>query len=271
MNHPGGQGWTMRGTGAEVLGSWRFWAARGRRRKMNQSMLNTWTSLTRDGSVRSLKYSFGPATANTLAVRLEDGTWFVVSPATDPPPSVLDELAKDGAVSALVAPNGYHHLGHGPWRLRFPSAVSYAPEGALARLSKKSPGVPYRSTSDLVEQVRPRVDIFTPLGLKTPDLMLRVSVPGDTVWWMGDLFSNNGVDDQAWWLRRLVAPLAGSGLGYRRNTKPGLIYVRDRLAWLRSVRDAVGSHLPSIVIPAHGDPVLEDTARRTQLLLDAPP
>jgi hypothetical protein len=97
-----------------------------------------------------------------------------------------------------------------------------------------------------------------------------VSVAGTTVWWMGDLFSNTAADDQNW-LLRLIAPLAGSGLGYRRNSKPGLIYVRDREAWLRSVTDALEANPPSIVVPAHGSPVLEDTARRTRDLLAESP
>jgi glyoxylase-like metal-dependent hydrolase (beta-lactamase superfamily II) len=231
--------------------------------------VHVWQPLTQDGSVRYLKYRFGPGTANTLAVRLEDGTWLVISPATGVSPAVLDDLAKDGAVSALVAPNAFHHLGQAPWRRRFPSALSYAADEAFPRLARKSPDVSYRSTSELKERVRSRVDVFMPLGLKAPDLMFRISVPGATVWWMGDLFSNNTAADQVWWLR-LVAPLAGSGLGYRRNAKPGLIYVRDRAAWLRSMADEVGNHPPTIVIPAHGDPVLEDAARRTRQLLDAP-
>ena len=183
---------------------------------------------------------------------------------------MLDELAEDGTVSALIAPNAFHHRGQPAWRRRFPDAVSYAPEGALPRLAQKSPGVPYRPISELIERVRPRVDPFTPLGLKAPDMLVRVSVPGDTVWWMGDLFSNSTAADQVWWLRRLVAPLAGSGLGYRRNAKPGLVYVRDRAAWLGSIRDALGRHPPSIVVPAHGDPVSEDAAPRTQQLLSDP-
>ena len=238
---------------------------------MIRATLHAWRSLTADGSVRRLKYSFGPGTANTLAIRLEDGTWLVVSPATGAPPSVLEDLAKDRTVRALLAPNAFHHRGQPAWRRRFPDAVSYAPDGAMPRLAEKSPGVSYRPISELIERVRPRVELFAPLGLKAPDLLVRASVPGDAVWWMGDLFSNGTAADQVWWLRRLVAPLVGSGLGYRRNAKPGLVYVRDRAAWLRSIRDALGSHPPSIVVPAHGDPVSEDAARRTQLLLSDHP
>jgi hypothetical protein len=116
--------------------------------KMNRATLYVWRTLTEDGSVRWLKYSFGPGTANTLAARIEDGTWLVVSPATGAPPSVLEDLARDGTISALVAPNAYHHRGQEEWRLRFPGAVSYAADGALPRLSEKSPGVPYRPISE---------------------------------------------------------------------------------------------------------------------------
>ena len=233
---------------------------------MNPTALDRWQNLTSDGSVRWLKYSWGPATANTLAARLEDGTWLVVAPSTGSPSSVRDDLSKDGAVSTLIAPNGYHYLGQRAWRLHFPSANSYAPEGALPRLSRKSPDVPYRPTSELIARVRPRVTLFIPAGMKAPDMLVRVSVAGTTVWWMGDMFTNSAVDDQNW-LLRFIAPLAGSGLGYRRNSKPGLVYVRDREAWLHSIINALDANPPSIVVPAHGSPVLEDTARRTRYLL----
>jgi hypothetical protein len=233
---------------------------------MNRATLHTWKSLTEDGDVRWLKYSFGPGTANTMAVRLEDGTWMVVSPPSGVPSSVIDDLAKSGTVTALVAPNAYHHRGQAEWRLRFPGAVSYAAHGALPRLAAKSSGVRYHPIADLIERALPRVNFCTPLGMKSPDMLIRVSVPGNTVWWMGDLFSNSSVEDQIW-LLRLVAPLLGSGLGYRRNTKPGLVYVRDGAAWLNSIRNILANHPPSIVLPAHGNPVFDDAARRTSQLV----
>lgn len=228
--------------------------------------LNRWQSLTSDGSVRWLKYSWGPATANTLAVRLVDGTWLVVAPSAGSPSSVLEDLAKDGAVSALIAPNAYHYLGQQVWRLHFPGATSYAPAGALARLSRKSSSVPYRPVSELIETLHPQVGFLIPEGMKSPDMLIRISIAGSTVWWMGDLFTNCAADDQNW-LLRIIAPLAGSGLGYRRNSRPGLVYVRDSKAWLHSITNALDAEPPSIVVPAHGSPIMEDTARRTRHLL----
>jgi glyoxylase-like metal-dependent hydrolase (beta-lactamase superfamily II) len=233
---------------------------------MTRAALHAWQSLSEDGSVRYLKYRFGPGTANTLAVRRDDDTWLVVSPAMDAPPSALDELGADGAVSALLAPNAYHHLGQEAWRQRFPDAVSYAAEGALPRLAKKSRTIPYRPLAELSRRLGARVGLFVPDGMKSPDALVRVSVPGVTVWWLGDLFSNSSAEDQIW-LLRVIAPWFGSGLGYRRNTKPGVVYVRDAPAWLKSIRDSLAADPPSIVVPAHGDPVCHDTAARTQRLM----
>jgi hypothetical protein len=65
-----------------------------------------------------------------------------------------------------------------------------------------------------------------------------------------------------------LSRLAGSGPGYRRNSRPELVYVRDRAAWLASVRRSVAAHPPTIAVPAHGDAVTRDTVERTAKLLD---
>jgi glyoxylase-like metal-dependent hydrolase (beta-lactamase superfamily II) len=226
-----------------------------------------WVNLNGDGSLRVFKYSFGPGTANTFAVLLDDGSFLVVSPSANTPASVWDELARTGPVSLLLAPNAYHHRGQAAWRARFPDARSYAPEGARARLVQKSPDVSYRPLSELAAKLPARVAVIEPDGFKSPDLLLRVTSGADTAYWLGDLFSNSTKDDQIWPLR-LLAHFAGSGLGYRRNTKPELVYVRDRVAWLDSVRRALALPQPTVVVPAHGDPILEDTARRTAAVLE---
>ena len=228
--------------------------------------LYTWAPLTEDGSVRWMKYSFGLGTANSLAFRHDDGTWTVVSPSKDGMASVFDEFSRNGSVSALVAPNAYHHVGQRTWRHVFPGATSYAPEGAHFRLGTQSPGIAYRSTADLLPRLPAGVELFLPEGMKRPDLLIRITVRDKTIWWLGDLFSNNAAHDQTLPLR-VISRFFGSGLGYRRNAKPGLVYVDDARAWLRSIRNALGQYPPSIVIPAHGDPVVDDAARRTQDLL----
>ena len=226
---------------------------------------NAWRPLTREGDVRVLKYSWGPASANALAVRLESKGWLVVSPPRGAPASVHDELAADGGVVALLAPNAYHYLGQAEWRRRFPAATSWAPAGALPRLAGKSSET-FGNADELARELSPGMALVFPDGQKSPDSLLRVTTAsGEVVWWLGDLFSNTTPADQTWWLRPL-AWLGGSGPGYRRNSRPELVYVSERAPWLASVRNALAAHPPTLVVPAHGDPVVHDAAGRTKLL-----
>lgn len=226
-----------------------------------------WRPLTRCADVRVLKYGWGPANANALALRLAGAGWMVVSPALAAPANVYDELERDGGVSVLLAPNAYHYLGQAAWQRRFPAARSFAPRGALERLAKKAGGLALGYAEDLARELPAGVELVFPDGQKSPDLLLRFrSASGETAWWLGDLFSNTSPADQAWWLRGL-SRLAGSGPGYRRNARPELAYVNQPDAWLASVRRAVLQHPPTLVIPAHGDAVVADAAQRTTALL----
>lgn len=226
--------------------------------------LHAWQPLVSDGSIRWLKYSFGAATANTLAARLDDGTWLVVSPATGAPAEALEALAKDGDVSALIAPNGFHHLGQAQWRARFTKAKSYAPADSLARLTKKSPGIDYLPLGELA--LPARMGLLYPDGMKAPDVMLNVSSGGDRVWFSGDILSNT-IDSDVKPIPRFIFSLLGGGPGYRFNKAPALFYLRDRMAWKRSVLSAFEAAPPTVVLPAHGDPVTDDVASRSRTIL----
>lgn len=218
-----------------------------------------WSPLTEDGNVRWLKYSFGPGTANTMAIRDTDGAWVVISPSTKTPSAALDALVKEGQVKALVANNGFHHLGQAQWRERFPHAVSYAPQGALARLKAKAAGIPFQPLGAL--KTGPGLAFLVPDGLKVPDLLVMANAGDETVWFSGDLVSNTGPEDLALPVR-LLFTLVGGGTGFRFNKMPSLVYLKDRAAWNGSVRAWLGAG-PSIVLPAHGDPLVDNAAARS--------
>jgi glyoxylase-like metal-dependent hydrolase (beta-lactamase superfamily II) len=227
---------------------------------------SVWRPLTGEGDVRVLKYSWGPASANALAVRLGGKGWLVVSPPRGAPATVHDQLADDGGVVALLAPNAYHYLGQSEWRRRFPAATSWAPQGALRRLATRSQQA-FGKAEELAHELPPGLALVFPDGQKSPDTLLRVTTASaEVVWWLGDLFSNTTRADQAWWLRPL-ARLGGSGPGYRRNSRPELVYVSQRASWLASVSSALAAHPPTLVVPAHGDPVTDDVAVRTTRVL----
>lgn len=107
-----------------------------------------------------------------------------------------------------------------------------------------------------------------PNGMKAPAMLFQIPTKVGYVWWMGDQFSNSGRSDQIW-LLRLLARFTGSGLGYRVNSKPELVYVRDRAAWIESIRAALEEMSPSAVLPAHGNPVTEQVVERTRCAIDA--
>jgi len=70
-----------------------------------------------------------------------------------------------------------HFPGGNELRAGWPHCLAY---------SEKSPDVPYRPASDLIETIHPRVTFLVPEGMKSPDMLVRVSVAGSTVWWMGE-------------------------------------------------------------------------------------
>ncbi|MFO0746186.1 MAG: hypothetical protein U1F43_11000 [Myxococcota bacterium] len=222
---------------------------------------HAWEKVDAAGTVLALKYSFGPGTANTLVARLDDDTLLAVSPASGLPPAVLDALAERGDVSALVAPNAYHHMGHKAWRARWPNAVSYAPDGAMARLAKKCPDVPFEPLTKLAPHLGSRVELLVPPDMKTPDLLVRVDTPDGNVWFLGDLVSNLTKADLRLPVRMLFR-LLGGGPGLRFNKVPTMVYLKDKAAWRAWVREQLALAPVAVAVPAHGDLVRDDAAAR---------
>jgi hypothetical protein len=166
----------------------------------------------------------------------------------------------------LVAPNAFHHMGQAAWRARFPKATSYAPEGALPRLGKKARDVPFRPLAELTAKLPERVKLFVPAGMKAPDLMAHATTPEGAVWFGGDLISNTLSDDLSFGAR-LIFGLLGGGPGYRFNSVPAMVYLRDRAAWKAAVRAAVEQAPIAVMLPAHGEPVRDDATALTRAIL----
>ncbi len=226
--------------------------------------LHTWHNLSADGNVRGLKYSFGFGTANTMAAKLEDGRWLVVSPAANIAPDLLDALGGD--VAALVAPNGFHHMGQAAWRARFPAATSYAPAASIPRLASKAKGIPFLPIADLTAKLPASLALFEPAGMKSPDLFVRATAGADTVWFTGDLLSNTTSEDLSA-VPRFVFSLFGGNAGYKLNKVPAMVYLKDRAAFVASVRTAIEAAPATVVYPAHGDAVTDDVMPRTRTIL----
>ncbi|MGY4396788.1 hypothetical protein ACVWZA_001973 [Sphingomonas sp. UYAg733] len=229
---------------------------------MKKPAADRWLPLTADGEIIWLKYDFGPGTCNAVGVKLRDGSWAVISPPRNPSEEVFGFFMTRGGVSALIAPNAFHNMGQAEWRARFTTASSYAPAGAMTRLAKKTPGISYLPLEELTARFAPARWLL-PDGMKAPDILFHMPANGADIWWLGDQFSNMAPDDQILPLRLLATLFFGSGLGFRANAKPELVYVADRTAWLDSIAASLAEAPPTIVVPAHGDPVIIDAAART--------
>ena len=228
--------------------------------------MHSWTPVTDDNSVLALKYSFGFGTANSVAARLDDGSWLVVSPAVNLPDVCFNTLLKQGPVSALVAPNAFHHLGQSEWRAKFSNAVSYAPENALNRLAKKASSIAFEPLANLRPKFGGRFELVVPLGMKAADCLVRIGTPTGNVWFVGDLISNTVPDDVSF-LPRLLFGLLGGGPGYRFNPVPAMMYLKDKPTWQADVRARFQAAPPTVIVPAHGLPITADAAGLTQKIL----
>lgn len=199
-------------------------------------------------------YSFGPGRATTLVVGIGARKLLAVSPGSKLGDAAHDDLRAHGEVSALVAPNRFHHLGIEEWLERWPGAQAYAGEQSLRRLDKKcSAGAVFKPLSQL-PALPGGIAIDNPPGMKNTDLVLRVSSAQGWVWYINDLLMNMSELPRNP-LVRFMLGVAGMKKGLCAPRMARLLNVRDRKAvanWLLAELDA---RPPAVVVFGHGDPL----------------
>ena len=202
--------------------------------------------------VLTYEYSFGPGEANALAVGGKEGL-VVISPPCRAPGDAFDQLARYGAVRALVAPNAFHNLGLAAWKQRFPGAEVFAPAQAVARVAKRS-GLNVRPIAEAATLLGDRIDIVDMPHYKTGELLIRIATDRGLVWYVTDIIMN-----MPQLPRNAVAALAfrlsGSAPGLRLNNLAPLFMVRDRTALRRWIAAEFRKTPPDWLIAAHGDAV----------------
>src|SRR5262245_40759150 len=98
----------------------------------------------------------------SLAVRLTDGTFLVVSPIRGSL-TALDALGKP---SFALAPNHYHHLGLPELRAKFPELRCIASEAAKERLVSQR-GHAFEALDAVRDRLPEGVELLAPEGLKS--------------------------------------------------------------------------------------------------------
>jgi glyoxylase-like metal-dependent hydrolase (beta-lactamase superfamily II) len=155
----------------------------------------------------------------------------------------------------LVATNGYHHLGIGAFRKRFPDARVYAPALALARIAKKNPAAGQLAPlSELTPLLGDDLIIREAPHTRSGEIWAFTKCDVGYVWFVSDILVNIDPLPEAL-IPRLIFRLSGSGPGYRVFHIALALIVKNKKAVLRALLADAEAHPPAVVIPAHGAPI----------------
>lgn len=230
-----------------------------------------WIVIDREAGVLVHTYTFAPdATALTFVARMANGQLLVVSPSKGLTDEAAAELAEFGEVGAIVANNGFHHLGQAEWRARFPKARCFAPPESAARIKKKNKAtLPFEPLSALAELSGTDVFVREVPNSKLGESWCWAKIDGGYAWYMSDVLANMP-SLPAKFFPRLLFKLTKSGPGYKVFNLALKFMVKDKKATLRLLMEDLEAHPPKVVVPAHGDILSQPSlAADTRALLEA--
>lgn len=230
-----------------------------------------WTILDRDAQIWCYEYRFSQSgTANCFVAGLPAGKLLVLSPARNLPAAAFSDLDAMGEVSAVVATNGFHHLGVASWRERYPQARFFSPSLSQDRIRKKNPGAgTLEPLGDLLPLLGDAVILREAPGTRCGETWAIVRVQGGHAWFVSDVLANlSALPDNL--LLKLLFRWTRSAPGYRVFHLGLKFIVRDKKLVLRRLLDDLEAFPPSIVVPAHGNPLVHArVAAETTALVQA--
>ena len=213
----------------------------------------TWTPLDAGAGVLWGSYKFSGGLATTFVFRGKGDALVVMSPGCGLDASTLDALKSHGRVAALVAINGFHHLGLPAWRQQFPDAKCYAPASAIERLSKKVPGVSFEPLDALAPLLGESARIVEPDGLPGNAFAI-VRTSTGTYWYACDLLANIPELPKNFVFKALMS-MTDSAPGYRLFRPAVWLQVKDKKALTGWFNTRLSDQPPTTIVPAHGSPV----------------
>ncbi|TAK52533.1 MAG: hypothetical protein EPO27_01100 [Betaproteobacteria bacterium] len=212
---------------------------------------NGWKVFDARTPILTYEYSFGPGTANALAVGIEGGL-AVVSPPCRVAGGVFDDLSRYGPVRALMASNAFHYLGLAAWQERFPAALLFAPRQSIGRIERHSKLRGIRPLAEAAQIAGTRVDFTDMPHYRTGEVLVRISSERGLVWYVTDIVLNlPALPPNP--IVRVLFGLSGSAPGLKVNNIASLFMVRDKAALKRWFAAELEKAPPAWLIPAHGD------------------
>jgi hypothetical protein len=225
-----------------------------------------WTIIDEEAALLTCTYSFAPnASARTMVARFKPDELVVMSPPTGLADASYRALDRFGKVTALVAPNGFHHLGLLPWKQAFPDARIFASDKALARIRKKQPALSnVEPLSELSKNTESGVELCDLPFFKTGEAWLKAPAKGGLLWYVSDsCFSIPELPKAL--VPRLLFKWTGSAPGFKINNIGNLFFLKDKPGYKSWFLDQLRTEAPSIVVTAHGDVIEQPKLRETMV------
>lgn len=236
-----------------------------------QTTKHGWRIVDADAGVLSFSYKFGgEGQANCFTAKLPGGGLMVISPPSRISAEEIEDLAPYGEVVAIVANNGFHHLGIGAWRKQFPKARCFAGPGARDRIAKKSKDAgELEPLSALQALLGDDVAVIEAPTTKCGETWARARIAGGHAWYASDLLVNMERLPSSFVVRTLFK-LSKSAPGYRVFNLAVKFIIKDKRAALGAMLDDVRKHPPTVMVPAHGTILTQSSlAADTEQLLAA--
>jgi hypothetical protein len=209
------------------------------------------------------------STAAACAIRAREGELIVISPACGLSEADFTEIEKHGRPVALVAPNGFHHLRLPEWHRRYPEAKLFGPAPAAKRIAKKHPGIPRLESMDgLAAFCSPDVAIFDPPGMRIPDVIARVALPGGAVWSFNDTIMNMAKLPPGFFGK--VMKWTDSAPGFKVMRAFTMVGVKDKKGFKSWLLGELEKAPAAFVTTSHGAPILDrEQAKRLPQMFEA--
>jgi hypothetical protein len=210
-----------------------------------------WKVFDADTPILIYSYSFGPGTANALAVSVAGGL-VIVSPPYRVADGVFGDLFPYGPVVALVASNAFHHMGIPDWKRRFPNAAVFAPAQSVARVERQTKLSGIRPLADAAAITGPDLELIDMPHYRTGEVLVRVKTARGLVWYVTDIILNMPVlPDHP--IMKMLFSLSRSAPGLRFNNIGPIFMVKDKAALKRWLAAEYEKDPPRWLIAAHGD------------------
>lgn len=224
---------------------------------------NTWHQLAAHPEVCYGQYIVPNFVSNSVAIKISDHEFIVISPGASLIESWLAKWQGSGMTLHIIMPNHYHFMGVKAWQAQFPNALLYASEKAIRQLNKKGLGdiLPLECEPPPLPE---RYHILFPPGHRGGDVWLsKQDEATGGLWITCDSFLNyDRLSRQS--VAKTMQRLLGAAPGLKMSQVIKWFILDDKQEFKAWALSQLGRDKPGILIPAHGE-VCCDTALSEKL------